>query len=48
MGDGCKGFGMTPDQRGNGAWYTSHDAGDSWEAVLSNQPSIISAWVAPE
>jgi photosystem II stability/assembly factor-like uncharacterized protein len=48
MGDGCKGFGMTPDQRGNGAWYISRDAGDSWEAVLSNQPSIISAWVAAE
>jgi photosystem II stability/assembly factor-like uncharacterized protein len=47
MGDGSKGFGMVPERRGAGAWYVSHDTGDSWEPVLTDQPSIVSAWVAP-
>jgi len=46
MGDGARGFGFDPKQRGEGALYASHNAGDSWEPVFSNLPSILTAWVA--
>ena len=47
MGDGARGFGFNPKERGLGALYVTHDRGDSWEPVLPNVPSILTAWVAP-
>jgi photosystem II stability/assembly factor-like uncharacterized protein len=46
MGDGARGYGFDPKQRGAGAFYLSRDRGESWEPVLSNTPSILTAWVA--
>ena len=34
--------------RGNGALYISHDAGESWDALVPEGPSVLTAWVAPE
>ncbi len=47
MGDGARGFGFDPGKRGDGALYRSTDRGDSWEPVLADQPSILTAWIAP-
>lgn len=46
MGTGGRGFALAPKQRGNGAFYRSGDAGDSWEALLPDSPSVLTAWVA--
>jgi hypothetical protein len=46
MGDGARGYGFDPKQRGNGAFYTSRDRGDSWEPITAVVPSILTAWVA--
>lgn len=46
MGDGSRGFGFDPKQRGKGAFYVTRDRGDSWEPVLQETPSILAAWVA--
>ena len=46
MGDGGRGFGLLPGQRGNGAFYVSRDAGDSWEPILADTPAVTTAWVA--
>lgn len=46
MGDGARGFGFDPRQRGKGAFYVTRDRGDSWEPVLPEMPSILTAWVA--
>ena len=48
MGDGARGFGFDPRQRGKGAFYVTRDRGDSWEPVLPEMPSVLTAWVAPE
>jgi hypothetical protein len=47
MGDGARGYGFDPKKRGKGAFYMSRDRGDSWEPILSESPSILTAWVAP-
>jgi BNR-Asp box repeat len=47
MGDGSRGYGFDAKQRGHGAFYVSRDRGDSWEPILSDAPSILTAWVAP-
>lgn len=46
MGDGSRGFGFDPRQRGKGAFYVTRDRGDSWEPVIPEMPSILTAWVA--
>jgi hypothetical protein len=46
-GDGARGYGFDPRIRGNGALFVSRDRGDSWSPVLSDTPSILTAWVAP-
>ena len=48
MGDGARGYGFDPKQRGKGAFYVTRDRGDSWEPVISEMPSILTAWVAAE
>ncbi|HWO42312.1 MAG TPA: hypothetical protein VNO43_10965 [Candidatus Eisenbacteria bacterium] len=48
MGDGARGYGFDPKERGNGALYTSGDRGDSWVPILAEAPSILTAWVAPQ
>jgi len=48
MGDGSRGFNYKPEVRGRGAWLRSRDAGESWEALLPDLPSVITGWVAPE
>ena len=45
MGDGARGFGFDPNERGEGGFYTSSDQGDTWECVLSGLPSVLTAWV---
>jgi hypothetical protein len=45
MGTGGRGFRLATSERGNGAFYVSHDAGDSWEAMLTDTPSVLTAWV---
>jgi hypothetical protein len=47
MGDGARGYGFDPKIRGRGGLYLSRDRGESWEAVLKDTPSILTAWVAP-
>lgn len=46
MGDGSRGFGFNARERGNGCLYVSRDRGDSWEPVLKDMPSILTAWIA--
>jgi photosystem II stability/assembly factor-like uncharacterized protein len=46
MGDGARGYGFDARVKGKGAFYVSHDRGDSWEPVLRDTPSILTAWVA--
>ena len=48
MGDGARGFGFDAADRGDGALYVSRDRGDSWQPVLSDTPSILTAWVAAD
>jgi photosystem II stability/assembly factor-like uncharacterized protein len=45
MGDGARGYGFDARVRGKGALYLSRDRGDSWEPILSDTPSILTAWV---
>lgn len=47
MGDGTRGFGFKP-ERGEGALYVSDDRGDSWRPILSDLPSILTAWMAAD
>jgi len=46
MGDGARGYGFDARVEGKGAFYVSRDRGDSWEPVMSDTPSILTAWVA--
>ena len=47
MGDGARGYGFDARITGKGGLYASRDRGDSWEPVLKDTPSILTAWVAP-
>jgi hypothetical protein len=46
MGDGARGYGFDARITGKGAFYASRDRGESWEAVMRDTPSILTAWVA--
>jgi hypothetical protein len=46
MGDGARGFGFDPARRGEGGFYRSSDRGDSWDCILPDLPSVLTAWVA--
>jgi hypothetical protein len=46
MGDGARGYGFDARIKGNGAFYTSLDRGESWQPVMQDTPSILTAWVA--
>jgi hypothetical protein len=46
MGDGARGYGFDARITGKGGFYVSRDRGDSWEPVLKDTPSILTAWVA--
>jgi photosystem II stability/assembly factor-like uncharacterized protein len=46
MGDGSRGFGFDARQKGSGCLYRSRDRGESWEPVLQEMPSILTAWIA--
>lgn len=48
MGDGARGFGFDPNQRGQGALYRSDDRGATWDCVKPDLPSILTAWVAAD
>ena len=48
MGDGARGFGFDPTQRGEGGFYMSDDRGDSWQCIMSGLPSVLTAWVAAD
>ncbi len=47
MGDGARGYGFDARVKGKGGFYVSRDRGDSWESILADTPSILTAWVAP-
>lgn len=47
-GTGGRGFALMPNDRGNGALYASHDAGESWEPIFRDTASVQTAWIAPE
>ena len=46
MGDGSRGYGFDARIQGKGALYASRDRGDSWQPVMTDTPSILTAWVA--
>ena len=46
FGDGARGFGFDARVKGKGAFYVSRDRGESWEPVMEDTPSILTAWVA--
>jgi len=46
MGDGARGFGMSPNKRGIGALYRSDDHGDSWNCEIPDLPSVLTTWIA--
>jgi hypothetical protein len=48
MGDGARGFGFDPRKKGEGGLYLSRDRGTSWECIMADQPSILTAWVASD
>jgi photosystem II stability/assembly factor-like uncharacterized protein len=41
MGDQSRGFGFTPGTGGTGAFYVTRDRGDSWEALISDLPTVL-------
>jgi hypothetical protein len=47
MGAGACGFGMSPNNRGTGAFYRSDDCGESWDCIMPHMPSILTAWITP-
>jgi hypothetical protein len=46
-GDGARGYGFDARQRGKGGFYVSRDRGESWRPLLTDTPSILTAWVTP-
>ena len=48
MGDGARGFGFDPDVRGEGAFYRSDDRGETWDCIMPDLPSVLTAWVAAD
>lgn len=48
MGNGARGYFIDNSVRGEGALYVSRDAGDSWDPLLTDLPSVLTVWVAPE
>jgi hypothetical protein len=46
MGDGSRGFGFNPKEKGHGALYVTRDRGESWEPILVESPSILTVSVA--
>ena len=48
MGDGARGFGFDPTERGEGGFYMSGDRGESWQCILPRLPSVLTAWVAAD
>jgi hypothetical protein len=46
MGDGSRGYGFDARVKGKGAFFISRDRGDSWEPLMTDTPSILTAWVA--
>ncbi|MGE5217668.1 MAG: WD40/YVTN/BNR-like repeat-containing protein [Chloroflexota bacterium] len=46
MGDGARGYGFDARIKGKGALYASRDRGESWQAMMQDTPSILTAWVA--
>jgi hypothetical protein len=48
MGDGARGFGFDPDVRGIGAFYRSEDRGETWDCIMADLPSVLTAWVTPD
>jgi hypothetical protein len=47
MGDGSRGYGFDARIKGKGGLYVTRDRGDSWQPVMTDTPSILTAWVAP-
>ncbi len=47
MGDGARGYGFDAKQKGKGGFYVSRDRGESWEPMMAETPSILTAWVVP-
>ncbi|MDC0033893.1 hypothetical protein OAJ57_04965 [Alphaproteobacteria bacterium] len=48
MGDGARGFGFDPNERGIGAFYRSIDRGETWDCILPDLPSVLTTWVAAD
>jgi len=48
MGDGARGFGFDPAKRGDGAFYRSNDRGETWDCIMPDLPSVLTAWVTPD
>ena len=48
MGDGARGFGFDPATPGKGAIYSSDDRGETWQPVMPDLPSVLTAWIAPD
>jgi hypothetical protein len=48
MGDGARGFGFDPNERGAGGFYASEDRGETWQMILPDLPSVLTAWVTPD
>ena len=47
MGDGARGYGFDPKQKDQGTLYVTQDRGESWDPIISELPSVLTAWVAP-
>ncbi|MBT3534875.1 MAG: hypothetical protein HN478_13410 [Rhodospirillaceae bacterium] len=48
MGDGARGFGFDPAKPGAGGFYQSTDRGETWDCLMSDLPSVLTAWVAAD
>jgi photosystem II stability/assembly factor-like uncharacterized protein len=47
MGNGARGYFVNTKATGEGALYVSRDAGESWNPLVPQMPSVLTAWVAP-
>ncbi|MEK9931564.1 MAG: hypothetical protein VW557_12565 [Rhodospirillaceae bacterium] len=45
MGDGARGFGFDPKKEGKGSIYRSDDRGETWQAILTDLPTVQTLWV---